>query len=188
MRILAIDPGSEKSGWCVLVDGVPTRWDETPNDELLMMIADGEDLAYPNNYMLAIEYVYLRGMKVFQQAIDTVFWVGRFVECWGESYALIDRKDEKMVLCGNATANDASIRIALIDRFGGPDVAIGGKRCRTCAGKGWKGRGRPPCPDCAYDNSTGYETPPGPLKGLTGHAMSALAVGVTYLDQQGAST
>jgi len=32
-------------------------------------------------------------------------------------------------------------------------------------------------------DGTGYETPPGVLHGISGHAWSALAVGVTYLDQ-----
>lgn len=199
MRVLAIDPGSEKSGYVVLENGVPTEWGHWENMRLLFSLPD-----YNASDLLAIEYVYLRGMKIYQQAVDTVFWVGRFAQAFPGPFRLIDRKDEKMVLCGNTTANDTSIRIALIDRFGGRDVAIGGKKCQRCKGKGWVGRGRPRCPDCSgYTKSrivrvgprsteelplplgTGLETPKGVLHGMKGtHTFAALAVGCTWIDQQ----
>jgi hypothetical protein len=86
------------------------------------------------------------------------------------------------------TAKDKDVRQAVIDHYGGDAKAIGGKKCGTCKGKGWVGRGRPKCEDCGeftgIFDGTGYETPPGPLHGVSGHAWSALAVGLTWLAQQ----
>ena len=60
-----------------------------------------------------------------------------------------------MHLCGNMRARDGNIRQALLDRFGGKDRAIGRKG--------------------SY----------GPLHGISGDCWSALAVGVTWLEQNG---
>ena len=190
MRVLACDPGSQRSAYVLLADGMPERWGHLPNREVRELMNDYSR----SDTHLAIEYVYLRGMKVFQQAIDTVFWVGQFAATWNEGgndtgYTLINRLDVKMALCGDSRANDGNIRTAIIDSFGGPDVAIGGKRCQACHGKGWRGRGRKLCSDCLpktqpafcgggpeHDNhvigniavdtngmGTGLETPRGPL-------------------------
>lgn len=203
MRVLSVDPGSEKSGWCLLDDGVPQVWGWDANDDLRQDFhkAGGMDIRYgfPPDH-LAIEYIYLRGMKVYQQTIDTVLWAGRLIEAWNGPFTLIDRKDEKMMLCGNMKADDTSIRIAIIDRFGGPDKAIGGKKCQTCKGKGWRGRAHDYCEGCHCvppDNEPalvdgmiqgtvgcGYETHPGVLHGVSGHVWSAIAVGLTYLAQE----
>ena len=201
MRVLSVDPGSEKSGWCVLQDGVPVEWGWDDNDYML----EAMEFTFQPATHLAIEYVYLRGMKIYQQTVDTVFWVGRFAEAWGGPFTLIDRKDVKMTLCGNASADDASIRIAIIDRVGGPDKAIGGRKCQTCHGKGLRGRGkkRGTCSGChcvgnngilRVDETSngpypvgigcGYETHPGPLHGVSGHVWSAISVGLTYEAQQ----
>jgi len=56
-------------------------------------------------------------------------------------------------LTDNTCANDASIRQALIDRFGGKDAAIGRKAS------------------------------PGPLHGIAADVWSALALAVTHTDQ-----
>ena len=204
MRVLCVDPGSQRSAFVLLEDGVPTHWGWEEN----MLMNESCDFAYRSypHYAdhLAIEYVYLRGMKVYQQAIDTVFWAGRFAEAWGSGFTLIDRKDVKMALCGNASANDSSIRLAIIDSFGGPDVAIGGKRCQACHGSGLRGRGkaRGRCIDCHHATGPlppigevidlkgcGYEMHPGPLhafakdgSGGLGHRWAALAVGLTYIE------
>ena len=168
MSILAIDPGSEKSAYVVITSGTPTGWGWEDNYRLLQALKpySGEwESHYPITH-LAMEGLFLRGMKVFQQAITTVQWTGRFIQAWEgldssgdfrvttensirkEAHTLIDRKDVKMSLCGNATANDTSIRHAIIDKFGGPDVAVGGRKCGTCKGKGWRGRQHYSCPDC----------------------------------------
>ncbi len=189
--ILAIDPGSEKSGWVLMKDGVPVEWGWDNNNDLLFRIAG----VIVRNDTLLIEDVTHMGMAVGKDVFETVRWSGRFD--YDQTAIFIDRKQVKLTLCGNPRAKDPNIRQAIIDRFGGDAKAIGGKKCRTCKGKGWKGRYRPPCPDCHCDSEhrpakledigirdrCGYETPPGPLAGITGHVWSALAVALTYMDK-----
>ena len=119
-------------------------------------------------------------------------WVGRFRQAHGGEATYISRLTIKLHLTGSPRAKDANIRIALIDRFGGEAVAIGGKKCQTCKGKGWDGRDRLGCMDCQTLDETvgtvgiyepsGYETPPGPLHGIAAHVWSALSVAVVYND------
>ena len=97
-----------------------------------------------------------------------------------------------MVLGGNTTANDTSLKYEIIDSFGGEDVAVGGAKCKTCHGKGWRGREHRACEACHCTESgthgCGYETHPGPLRGIwdagVSHIWSALAVGLTFEKQQ----
>ena len=169
--ILAIDPGSKKSGWIVLKDGMPTQWGWDENDGVL-----SRALRWNGDFLL-IEDVTHMGMAVGKDVFETVRWSGRF-----DSYqqaTFIDRKQVKLALCGNPRAKDPNIRQAIIDRFGGDMKAIGGKKCPECKGKGWRGRGRPECTECA---GSGYDAPPGPLAGIAGHVWSALAVALTYLE------
>ena len=183
MRVLAIDPGTTKSGWCLLEDGAPTDWGWDDNDVLITeMHADAT---------LVIEDIGNYGMAVGRDTFDTCKWMGRFDQAHTTDAIFIPRPTIKTHLCGVASAKDGNVRQALIDRFGGDEVAVGGKKCQTCKGKGWVGRDHDPCGDCHCDlgalnnnDNCGYLTHPGPLKGISGHAWSALAVGVTYLDQQ----
>ena len=182
MRVFAIDPGPTKSGWCLLEDGAPTDWGWDDNDVLITeMHADST---------LVIEDIGNYGMAVGRDTFDTCKWMGRFDQAHATDAIFIPRPTIKTHLCGVASAKDGNVRQALIDRFGGNEVAVGGKKCQTCKGKGWVGRDHDPCGDCHCDlgalnnnDNCGYSTHPGPLKGISGHAWSALAVGVTYFDQ-----
>jgi hypothetical protein len=135
------------------------------------------------------------GMAVGADTFATVKWMGRFDQVhfdrWKEFATYIPRPTIKTHLCGVASAKDANVRQALIDRYGGDEVAIGGKKCVVCSGKGWRGREHEPCGACHCDlgalndsDNCGYQTHPGPLKGMASHAWSALACGVTWIDQQ----
>lgn len=107
---------------------------------------------------LVIEMAESFGAKVWSQVFETVWWTGRFTEAWvctGRTYTRIGRRAVKMTLTGSPRAKDGQIRNVLIDRFGGKDVAVG-KR-----------------------------SSPGPLFGITADCWQALALGVTYSDQQG---
>ena len=182
MRVLAIDPGPTKSGWCLLENGAPTKWGWSENDVLITeMHADAT---------LVIEDIGNYGMAVGRDTFDTCKWMGRFDQAHTTDAIFIPRPTIKTHLCGVASAKDGNVRQALIDRFGGNEVAVGGKKCQTCKGKGWVGRDHDPCGDCHCDlgalnnnDNCGYSPHPGPLKGISGHAWSALAVGVTYFDQ-----
>ena len=175
MRILAIDPGTTKSGWCSIVNGVPVLWGWDDNETLI-------DPACPDDTVLVIEDIGHYGLAVGRDVFQTVKWMGRMQQAFKGETVYIPRGEVLINLCGKRQgANDSTVRQALIDRYGGDDVAIGGKKCQACKGKGWRGAGRPVCEEC---NGNKYETPQGVLYGVSGHAWSALAVGVTYLDQQ----
>ena len=184
--MLAIDPGTTKSGWCLLEDGTPTKWGWSNNESLVSMIfgLQKQDTA------LVIEDVGNYGTPMGRDTIETIKWMGRFDQAYVDmampdcrsQVTYIMRPTIKTHLCGVASAKDGNVRQALIDRFGGDEVAVGGKKCQRCKGKGWFGPGRPKCDECI--DSTGWETAPGPLHGVSGHSWSALAVGVTWLDRQ----
>ena len=152
MKILAIDPGAEKSAAVYLVDGlVGCELEIIANEDLRWNLVR----SVTKDWILVIEQVehYGRGMPVGKTIFDTVFWSGRFVEAWGGEWELIPRRKVKLHLCGSARAKDSNIRQALIDRFGpGKEKAVGTKK------------------------------KPGPLYGIKKDLWSALALAVTYAD------
>lgn len=155
--ILAIDPGTEKSGWCVFDLGAVIRSGVAPNPELLTYLQRGHFRI--NGYRLAIEMVASYGMPVGREVFETVRWIGRFQQAWHspEAVELVYRRDVKLYLCGSPRAKDANIRQALLDMFP-----------RTGGGK---------------TPQIGTKAQPGPLYGVSSHAWSALAVALTSLSQ-----
>lgn len=154
---LAIDPGPEQSAY-VLYDGAtgkPLSWLKDSNRGVLAGI---RGLIVPVHY-LAIEVVASYGMPVGAEVFETCVWVGRFIERWvdrsGREPVRVFRRDVKLHLCGSARATDATIRQALIDRYGpGKEAAVGRKAS------------------------------PGPLYGMHGDCWAALGVAVTASDRR----
>ena len=110
--------------------------------------------AGPRIMPLVIEQVASYGMAVGETVFETVFWSGRFAEAYGmDRVRRMKRLVVKQHLCHDSRAKDANIRQAIIDRFGGKDKAIGKK------------------------------AEPGPLFGVSGDLWSALAVALTWWDQ-----
>lgn len=174
MIILAIDPGNTKSAY-MLFDGKPTLWDIVPNDDMLSLIAE-------HNVPIIVEMVASYGMAVGAEVFETVYWIGRYIqhaEWCNLPHERLFRKDCKMHLCHDSRAKDANIRQALIDLYGGDSIAIGGKKCQACKGKGVSGRPAITCKVCGGDC---YELPPGPLKGISADCWAALAVAQTWWD------
>ena len=116
MRILAIDPGTNQSGWCLLLNGSIADSGVSDNAEILAFIRamDVDELA--------IEMIASYGMAVGKEVFETCVWIGRMQQTWRrpDGVCLIFRKDVKMHLCGTPRAKDANIRQALIDRMGAP--------------------------------------------------------------------
>ena len=112
--LLAIDPGTTESGWCVF-DGARVIDSGVESNALLV-----KNLHLLQHNTLAIEMVASYGMAVGKEVFETVRWIGRFQQAWREPDAvrLIYRRDVKMLLCGSARAKDANIRQALIDKLG----------------------------------------------------------------------
>lgn len=158
MNIIAIDPGPTKSALVYLEGGRPTFTlldaNERVRDALLM---DSGIYDFPSMAMLVVEEIESFGMPVGREIFGTVFWAGRFVECWGGPWTRLPRRAVKLHLCGSMRAKDPNIRQALIDRFGGQEQAIGRKATA------------------------------GPLYAIKADLWSALALGLTYYDQQRAA-
>lgn len=154
MKILAIDPGTTKSGWCLLDSGRPIAHGVLDNESMLSQILG----AWGADYM-AVEMIASYGMAVGREVFETCVWIGRFIENWRDPNAvkLVYRKDVKMHLCGTTRAKDANIRQALIDGY----PATGG--------------GAIP--------QIGTKSQPGPLYGVSSHVWPALGVAVTVEDQ-----
>lgn len=149
--ILAIDPGQHKSG-VVFYDGVNVYAPRVIDNRKIL----APDFL-PHEMHSAIEMVASYGMSVGESTFETVLWIGRFIQHFGEeNVTLVYRKDVKMHLCNSMRAKDTNVRQAIIDKF---EPTGGGKRPQF-----------------------GTKKQPGPLYGVTSHAMSALAVAVTYYE------
>lgn len=148
-RILAIDPGTTESGWCLYEDGRVVAADVFDNNDML------DTVYHTPADRLAIEMIASYGMAVGREVFETCVWIGRFKQSWHDPDAvqLVYRRDVKLHLCGTSKAKDANIRQALLDLFP-----------RTGGGK---------------TPQIGTKAQPGPLFGVSSHAWAALGVAVT---------
>lgn len=162
MRVYAVDPGSAFSAIVALdmSERLPaiTMAEKWANKDLLDFLWQHEN----DGSVLVLEEVCGMGMAVGQEVFDTVFWTGRFVEAWEGRWDRVTRNEVKVNLCGSARANDANVRKALIDRWGGPEAAQ----------RATKGSKKKPAKQA------------GPLGTLAEDTWSSLAVGLTWRDQQ----
>lgn len=128
MRVFAIDPGNEKSAFCMIDAKTlkPLSFDILPNGEFYKEIRQRK---FDEMDRAAIEMMQSYGNLIGKDVLDTVFWIGRFYETlrrklYTEPY-FIYRIDEKMHICHDSKAGDANIRRALIDRFAMHDYRTG---------------------------------------------------------------
>ncbi|MDQ1921650.1 hypothetical protein [Massilia pseudoviolaceinigra] len=151
--ILAIDPGTEQSGWCVFDGEAVAACGVMPNAEMLDYLQRAHFRI--NGHRLALEMIASYGMAVGREVFETCVWIGRFKQAWHapDRVELVYRKDVKMHLCGTPRAKDPNVRQALLDMF----PATGGGKTPQVGTKGQ----------------------PGPLYGVSSHAWAALAVAVT---------
>jgi hypothetical protein len=116
-RIIAIDPGTTQSAWLLLAGGVPIQFAIAPNDEVLAML---RRLEAGDADVVVVEQFESYGMAVGREVFETVRWAGRFEEAAAPvTVALLPRRAVKLAICSSPKANDANIRAALLDRYGG---------------------------------------------------------------------
>lgn len=155
-KIIAIDPGPTLSALVV--------WDgESINNK--MHVENAEVLynlqKWQNTVPLVIEMIghYGTGMPAGKEVFETCIWIGRFMQAYSPTFTTrILRATIKTHICGSARAKDGNVRQAIIDRFGGKDVAIGKK------------------------------ANPGLLFGVSGDVWQALAVAITFHDKRRCGT
>ena len=160
MRLLAIDPGPEKTAW---VEFDSDRFEIL--DKAIEQNRQVADMLMREAYgAVAIEYPRPRGQPMYTQLVDTICWIGRFANACNEKWVRVDRKDVKMTICGNTRATDSHIRAALISIFD--------ERLQKNKGRG----GNIP--------AIGNKAFPGPLLGVSKDLWAALAVAVTWTEGQ----
>jgi hypothetical protein len=138
VRVIAIDPGSEKSG-IVVFDTSTARVLQCHTQDNPLVAAALECWGAAPSDVLAIEMVASYGMAVGRDVFETVRWVGRFQQAWhAPGYVrLVYRQDVKMHLCQSMRAKDANIRQALIDRLGAPGTKKNPGPTYGVKGHGW---------------------------------------------------
>lgn len=158
MNILAIDPGTEQSGFVVVDEGLNILDKGIgDNDILIFFIKAFKILKYFQHPVVLV----IEGMTLYRGVTDdtkqTIIWTGRFIERFmdvGRDYKIIDRKDVRKHLDADS---DAGVIAALVDRFGGGSMKTA---------KGTKGA-------------------PGKFHGFNSHVWQAFALAVTYVDKLG---
>lgn len=182
MNIIGLDPGPTQSALVLYQPGKPgriLRHVTSPNAECReWLLVHG-----PTRATLVVEYMRPRGMPTSVEEMDTMFELGRMVESWGGVFEKVGRQDVKLHLCGSARGNDATVRQALIDRWGGSAATRGPKKCTNCGGKGWYGRDHTECQNFKGDwpgDEGCFESPAGALHGITGDQWSALAISAVW--------
>ena len=138
MLILAIDPGSTQSAYLVYDTDAPLvfpqvcpSFDIMENEALCRAIAVRvPPWAIASAEVLVLEQVehYGAGMPAGKTIFDTCIWMGRFLQAWGGPYRLMPRREAKMHLCLSARGNDATVRAALMDRFGADPIGTKKRR------------------------------------------------------------
>jgi hypothetical protein len=124
--ILAIDPGTEQSGYVILgSEGQVIEAGVLPNGDMKKLVYSRS--AVDPECTLAIEMIASYGMPVGREVFETCVFIGTLIEAWGSGYVLVYRKDVKLHLCGTCRAKDANVRQALLDLYGGSE-AIGNKK------------------------------------------------------------
>lgn len=113
--VLAIDPGTDQSAFCLFDESGPVEFGTMDNYALLKRLRDNQ---YTPGRMLAVEMIASYGMPVGSEVFDTCVWIGRFIQAWSGAYDLVYRADVKLHICKSPRAKDPNVTQALRDRFG----------------------------------------------------------------------
>jgi hypothetical protein len=157
MNILCIDPGTTESG-VVELSGTKILSSEPALPNADLLESLKGDWG---TTVMLIEMVSCYGKPVGKETFETCVWIGRFIEAFEGWWEYVYRRDVKLTLCNSMRAKDANIRQAILDMY----PATGG--------------GKTP--------QVGTKANPGPLFGVKSHAWSALALGLTWMEQQKAT-
>lgn len=132
MRILGIDPGTYQSAWVIYNTGnQEVIAGHEKNAVVLERVRQAEWFgSIPD--VTVIEMIKSYGNVMGDEMIGTCVWIGRFIEARTmgapSGPELIPRKKIVTQLCNSPRANDANLRAALLDRWGGKSIALGNSK------------------------------------------------------------
>lgn len=116
MNLIALDPGTEHTGYVYYASGEIIEAGTESNMDMLRRLRAVQCMPWT----LCIEWVESFGMPVGREVFETVRWIGRFQQAWRmpDQVMFISRREVKLALCGSARAKDANVRQALLDLIG----------------------------------------------------------------------
>ena len=118
MLITAVDPGPRFSAYVVLHGKAIVERGKIGNHELNKKLREAE----PHG-PLVVEMIAPYGRIVGRETMESLVWIGRYIEAWRGPARLLERKDVKKALGlkagGPKAATDADVRAELIARWGG---------------------------------------------------------------------
>ncbi|AGO47483.1 Holliday junction resolvase [Cellulophaga phage phi19:3] len=157
MKILAIDPGTLKSGWVLYDTKTHEILDKGVTDNFGLKLWIKSNVGENTFDATAVEMIASYGMAVGREVFETCLYIGQIMQLMDDNHIpcdLVFRRDVKQAICNNGKAKDPQIRQALIDQFpktgGGAKPQIGNKK------------------------------QPGRLYGVTSHIWAALGVAITF--------
>lgn len=174
--ILAIDPGTERSG-LVLYDSrnhtVLAAHKDVENREILGSLRAGSSAN-----VLVIEDMGAQGMEVGNSTFITVRWTGRFQEAWDrhllkpgkQPVHYLFRREVQVGMCG---------RTRYKNPLTGKTVGVGDSQIRRACIERFPATGGGKVPEIGLKKS------PGPLFGVSTHAWQALGLALTWCQQNG---
>ncbi len=116
--IFAIDPGSQKSAFCVFNGERIVEANINSNDDLRSHLSKN----LSKDIIVACEHLQCFGMSVGREVFETAYWIGEIRGLisfeLGLKFVRVYRSEVKMHLCNSMRAKDSNIRQALMDRFG----------------------------------------------------------------------
>lgn len=157
MTILALDPGTDKTGWVIYDTKTHRLLDKGITDNYGLKLYIKSNIGEGLYNSVAIEMIASYGMPVGREVFETCLYIGQLMQLMDDAFIpckLIYRREVKDAICHNGKAKDAQIRQALLDEFprtgGGATPQIGTKKQN------------------------------GPLYGVSSHIWAALAVAITH--------
>ena len=121
-HILAIDPGTTRSGLVVVERGLVEVAAKVDNEIALNYARSYSNGSALETSIVCIERFEARGMPMSDDSVETVLFTGQLIEAVTctkfAQLALLKRSKIKIALCGTARAKDANVRAALIDIWG----------------------------------------------------------------------
>jgi hypothetical protein len=157
MKIFAIDPGTDKSGWVLYDTKTHSILDKGITDNYGLKLYIKSNIGEGLFGSVAIEMIASYGMPVGREVFETCLYIGQIMQMMDDAFIpckLIYRREVKDAICHNGKAKDPQIRQALIDEF--PKTGGGNKP------------------------QIGTKKEQGRLYGVTSHIWAALGVAITH--------